>query len=97
MVLPAPVLPMTAVVWPGQRRERHALQHRLLGPRVAEADVAELERRDPGGDRHRVARGRRPTAAVSSTSTMRSAHTAARGAMRATNIAIITAMSISVK
>ena len=34
---------------------------------------------------------------VSSTSTMRSAHTAARGAMRATNIAIITAMSIRVK
>jgi hypothetical protein len=34
---------------------------------------------------------------VSSTSTIRSAHTAARGAMRATNMAIITAMSISVK
>ena len=97
MVLPAPVLPMTAVVWPAQRGERHPLQHRLVGPRVAEADVAQLERAAvPAG----TAIGRSGAATdgrVSSTSTMRSAHTAARGAIRATNIAIITAMSMSVK
>ena len=44
VVLPAPVLPTIAVVWPARRRERDVGEHRVLGARVVEADVVELER-----------------------------------------------------
>ena len=45
VVLPLPVLPMTAVVSPGAADEVDVAQHRLLGARVAELDVAQLQRR----------------------------------------------------
>ena len=41
--MPAPVLPTTAVVWPGPKVSRHVLEHGLLGAGVAELDVAELD------------------------------------------------------
>ena len=44
MVLPEPVLPMIAVVSPGGDLERDVAEHRVLGARVLELDVAELER-----------------------------------------------------
>ena len=43
VVLPLPVLPTIAVVSPGAAAERDAAQDRLLGARVAELDVAELD------------------------------------------------------
>ena len=60
--LPLPVLPTMAVVSPGPRRERDAAQDRLLGARIAELDVAELDdaalRRDrTGATRLRPGRG----------------------------------------
>ena len=48
---------MMAVVCPAGGRERDVAEHRLLGPRVVEADVAELERARAGSsvDRRRPA------------------------------------------
>ena len=94
MVLPEPVLPMIAVVCPARAASEMSAEHRRLGARVVEPDVAQLERAAVGqlGDRRR--RARTTDDGVSSTSSMRSAHTAARGTMTATNVAIITAMRI---
>ena len=65
---PTPVLPMMAVVWPGSAVKRDVAEHRLLGARVVEADVAQLERAALGQLGDRVLGGRRPTTSVSSTS-----------------------------
>ena len=79
VVLPLPVLPTMAVVWPGRGRERDVAQDRVLGAGVAELDVAELDaaRRasDGAGDRS----GSAIDGSVSRTSWMRPAETAAAG------------------
>ena len=49
VVLPLPVLPTIAVVWPGSTSKRDVAQDRVLGARVAELDVAEVEGARPGG------------------------------------------------
>ena len=41
--LPLPVLPTIAVVWPGSGTERDRVEDRVLGARVAELDVVELD------------------------------------------------------
>ena len=94
VVLPAPVLPTIAVVWPGAGGEGDVGQHRVFGARVVEADVAELDlgRVDrplrPGG------RAARTVDSVSSTSWMRPADTDARGIIEIMKVAITTDIRI---
>ena len=96
MVLPAPVLPMIAVVWPATRLERDVAQHRVVGARVPELDLAELERAAAVelGDR---VRGGTTDDSELSTSAMRSALTDARGVIIATNVASITDIRINMR
>ena len=63
VVLPAPVLPMIAVVRPARRRQADVAQHRHLGAGIAERDAAQLDvaraaarsvTRSTGGDDRRV-------------------------------------------
>ena len=96
--LPLPVLPTMAVVSPGSRVERDVAQDRLLGARVAELDVAELDGRRArpvaGGRRDRRRSGSRMDGSVSRTSRIRPAETAARGTKMNMNTAIRTANRI---
>ena len=96
VVLPEPVLPMIAVVWPGSDVKRDVAEHRRLGARVAEADVA-AARATPGPDVGDGVGEVTTDVSVSSTSWMRSAHTAARGISAAMKVAIITAMRICMR
>ena len=94
--LPDPVLPMMAVVRPGEAVNempdrtgssapgyRNEASRSSRWPRVASSVTGES--------------GAATEDRVPSTSWMRSAHTAARGAMTATNVAIITDMRMSTK
>ena len=69
------------------------MQHRSVRPRVAEPHAVEHHQPVASGRRHRRG-GRAIDDRVSSTSTMRSAHTAARGIIIAMKVAIMTAMRI---
>ena len=81
--LPLPVLPTMAVVSPGSRLERDVAQDRLLGARVAELDVAELEPHAVSGgavgSRDRVLRVADGRLRCRGPRWMRPAETAARG------------------
>ena len=102
VVLPLPVLPTMAVVWPGRAVELDVAQDRLLGARVAELDIAELDRatgrvggRDAGGPPG--ASGSWMTGWVSRTSRIRPSETAARGMNTNMNTAMITANRICMR
>ena len=95
--MPAPVLPMTASVSPAIDPEGDVVEHRLLGAGVAEVDVAHLERRPQGHLERRSRRAPTTLGGVSSTSLMRAAHTAARGHITATKVAIMTAVRIWIR
>ena len=94
VVLPAPVLPMIAVVSPGADSERDVVEHRMTGAGVGERDV--------DGTRSCPARstsvtgdsGGRTDDSVSSTSTTRSAATDARGIIDSMNVTITTDIRI---
>ena len=85
VVLPDPVLPMIAVVRPGSGVEGHASQDRLAGARVGQRHVAQLE---PAAARHvHVTGGGRYHRRLGIEHLpMRSADTAARGAMTSTKV-----------
>ena len=70
------------------------MQHRLLGARVAELDVAQLEPAVRGAGRPRLLRRGATRGSVSSTSLIRSAQTAARGTSTNMKVAIITDIRI---
>jgi len=96
VVLPAPVLPMIAVVVPGAAVNvtscstgASAPGYVNPAPRSSSAPVGSLGVTGSAGGA--------TDDSVSSTSMIRSAHTAARGAMIATNMPIITEMRMSVK
>ena len=72
-------------------------QHRLLGARVLELHVAQLDLAARSAPRSTGGRRRRPTASVSSTSPMRSAETAARGTIISMNVAIMTDIRICIR
>ena len=98
--LPLPVLPTIAVVSPGLGPERDVAQDRLLGARVAELDVAELDDAARPGrvGRERPARsGSRIVGSVSRTSRIRPADTAARGTRMNMNTAVRTANRIWIR
>ena len=91
--MPLPVLPTMAVVSPGRGRERDAAQDRLLGARVAELDVAELDARRSRGGLIGSA-GSWMDGSVARTSLIRPLETAARGTITNMNVAIRTAKRI---
>ena len=97
VVLPAPVLPMIAVVWPGWRGKRDAREHGTGRTGVGEPDVDQLELTPQGDLAARAPTGGTTEDSVSSTSPIRSAQTAARGIMIAMNVAIITDMRICIR
>ncbi len=88
---------MIAVVWPGRATKEMSLQHRRLGARVAELDVAQLEVPLPRQLGHRDRAAATTVDSVSSTSWMRSAQTAARGTIMNMKVAIITAIRICMR
>ncbi len=69
----------------------------MIGPRVVEADASELHLARAVMSARPDARVGTTDESVSSTSLMRSAHTAARGTSTAMNVAIITASRIWVR
>ena len=71
-----------------------SLEHRVLGARVVEADVAELERAVRRRRRAPGSSGGTTLGSVSSTSWMRSADTDARGIIDTMNVAITTDIRI---
>ena len=93
VVLPAPVLPTMAVVWPGRDTSEMSVSTGSSAPGYA--NPTSRSSSTPGrsrpvtGDAGTVTDG-----SVSSTSWIRSAHTAARGMSTAMNVAIITAIRI---
>ena len=95
-VLPEPVLPMMARVWPASTRNEMSVRTGCSAPGNENAawrsssDVGPCSSVTP-------ADGATTDDDVWSTSWMRSAHTAARGAMTATNVAIITAIRIWIR
>ena len=88
---------MIAVVSPGPGDQVDAAQHRRLGARVAELDAAQLQHAVPAqrGDAARPAARTRDS--VSSTSSMRSAQTSARGTIMNMKVAIITDIRICIR
>ena len=93
VVLPAPVLPTIAVVWPGAVANEMPLSTGVLGARVVEADVANSSA--PGSSTSRTgSTGGTTLGSVSSTSWMRSADTDARGIIEIMKVAITTDMRI---
>ena len=96
MVLPLPVPPMTAVVSPGRATRSTAAQHGCLGARIAEVDIAQLQ----GPVSSTVVTGLAGGTtldSVSSTSSIRSAQTSARGIMTNMKVAIMTAIRICIR
>jgi len=92
VVLPAPVLPMIAVVLPGSARKEMSRRTGSAAPGCG-TRRAELHL----GARRQLAHRRQRRAhrcSVSSTSLIRSAQTAARGIIIEMNVAIITDMRI---
>ena len=90
MLLPEPVPPTIAVIAPGSNTQVISLQDGLLGPRVAELDVHQLDAaglRKPLGP---ASAGSAISGSVPSTSWMRSAEAAARGTIIIVITAIIT-------
>ncbi len=91
--MPEPVPPITAVVLPGSARNVTSRRTGASAPGYANAALRNS--RVTGVARVRTGRaGVGSDDSVSSTSRIRSAHTAARGAIIATNDVIITAMRI---
>ena len=87
---------MTAVVSPGRATRSIALQHRLLGARVAELRAPHLQMPVPAQLRTGAAGGT-TLDSVSSTSSMRSAQTSARGTIMNMKVAIITDITICIR
>ncbi len=97
VVLPAPVLPMIAVVCPGWAASEMPERTGAGRTRVGEADVDQLELAPQGDLAARATTAGTTEESVSSTSPIRSAQTAARGIMIAMNVAIITDMRICIR
>ena len=97
MLLPAPVEPMTATVWPGSARKVRSLEHRRVGARVAELDAVEGERAALGQVDDGLARRGTTDVSVWSTSITRSAQTADRGIIIIMKVPIITAITICIR
>ena len=70
------------------------MQHGLLRARVAELHVAQLQPAVHGADAGPARPAARTSGSVSSTSTIRSAQTSARGTITNMNVAIITDIRI---
>ncbi len=96
VVFPDPVLPITAVVSPGS--ERKVMSSRTGDSAPGYAKLTPRNSRVPGvGITVTGSAGGRTEGSVWSTSWMRSALTAARGAITPTKVAIITEKRIRVK
>ena len=94
MVLPLPVPPMIAVVWPGSAVRLMSLQHGLLGARIPELHVAQLQPARRAARGQRAGPGAASAGSVSITSMIRSALTSARGTSMNMNVAIMTDIRI---
>ena len=98
VVLPAPVEPMIAVVWPGRAVKVDVAQHGSLRAGVGELGVVERPPWTAVGQGWSPARAGGTTEdSVSSTSSIRSAQTAARGASISKKVAIITDIRIWIR
>ena len=94
VVLPAPVLPTIAVVWPGAVANEMSLSTGVLGARVVEADVAELERAVLDDVAHRVGGRNDARRRCRAPPGCGPADTDARGIIETMNVAITTDIRI---
>ena len=96
MLLPAPVEPITATVWPGVGLEREVAQHRQVGAGVAELDGVQ-PRVPRSGTSVTGSSGCGTDVSVCRTSMTRSAQTAERGIIIIMKVPIITDITICIR